>query len=65
VVFVTMGEHDRVNPVASFDQPAKVWQDDIDAIHVRLREHEPCVDDHDSTVLFDRETIAPNLTESA
>jgi hypothetical protein len=61
VVLVTVGEHDRVHPVAPFDQPAKVRQDDVDAVHGGLGEHESRVHHHDAAVLFYRRAVSSDL----
>jgi hypothetical protein len=49
---MTVGQHDGVNSVPSLDQPAKVRQDQIDAVHSGLRKHESGVDNNDAAVLF-------------
>ena len=61
VVFVTVGEHDRVDAVAPLDEPAEVRQDQVDAVHRGFGEHEPRVDDDDATVLFEGEAVSPDL----
>ena len=46
-------------------QPAEVGQDEVDAVHGRLGEHEAGVDDDDAPVLFEGQAVAPDLAESA
>ena len=65
MVLVSVGQHDRVDPIASFDQPTEVRQDQVDPVHRGLREHQTRVDDHDATVLFDRRAVSPNFTQTA
>ena len=65
VVLVSVGQHDRVDAVAPFDEPSKVRQNQVDAVHRRLGEHQSGVHDDDTTVLLDRAAVTTDLTETA
>ena len=64
VVFVTVGEDDGVDAIASLEQPAEVREDQVDAVHRRFGEHEPGVDDDDASVLLECETVSSDLAEA-
>ena len=65
VVFVAVGEHDAVDPLRVVAQVREVGQDEVDAGHVGLGEHEAAVDDDDPALDLDAEAVAPDLAETA
>ena len=48
VVLVAVGEDDRLDVVGALAQVGEVRQDEVDAEHLRGREHQPGVDDDDA-----------------
>ena len=65
VVLVGVGEHDALDPVGVLAQVGEVGQDEVDAGHVGVGEHEPAVDDEDAPVDLEAEAVAPDLTQPA
>jgi len=64
VVFVAVRQDNAVHFVAAISKPREVRQDEIDTVHIGFRKHQPCVDNHYATILFNRHAVATNLAES-
>ena len=47
MVFVSMGEHDALDPLPVFDQVGDIGDNNIDAQQFGLRKHQAAVDDDD------------------
>ena len=65
VVFVPVGEDDPVDPVPAIVQVGELGQDQVDAGHVGVGEHDPAVEDDDAAVDLDAGAVATDLTETA
>ena len=65
VVLVRVGEEHRLDPVGVLPEVREVGEDEVDARHVGLGEHDPAVDDQDAVVDLEAEAVAPDLTEPA
>ncbi len=65
VVLVAVGEHDPVDPVPAVVQVGEVGQDQVDAGHVGLGEHDPAVEDDDAALDLDAGAVAADLAEAA
>ena len=64
VVLVTVGEHDRLDVVDAIAQIGEVRQDEVDAEHLRSREHQAGIDDDDATVVLDHGHVLADLAQS-
>ena len=64
VVLVAMGEDDRLDVVDPVAEVGEVGQDEVDAEHLRGREHQPGVDDDDPAVVFDDGHVLADLAQS-
>ena len=65
VVLVAVGEDDRLDVVGAIAQVGEVGQDEVDAVHLRRREHQSGVDDDDAAVVFDDRHVLADLAEAA
>ena len=65
MVFVGVGEEHGFDPVRVVPQVGEVGEDEIDAGHVGVGEHDPAVDDEDAVVDLEAEAVAPDLAEPA
>ena len=65
VVLVAVGQDDPVDPVGVLPQVGEVGQDQVDAGHVRVREHDPHVEDQDPPVDLDAGAVAADLPQAA
>ena len=65
VVLVAVREHDRLDVVRSVAQAREVRQDEVDAEHVRGREHQAGVDHHDPTLRLDDGHVLADLPQPA
>ena len=65
VVLVTVGQDQADHRVRPLAQIGEVREDEVDARHVGLREHDPAVDEQDPPLDLEREAIATDLTETA
>ena len=63
VVLVRVGEEHALDPVRVVVQIREVREDQIDAGHVGVGEHEPAVDDQDAFVDLEAEAVPSDLTE--
>ena len=46
-------------------QEREVGQDEVDAVHVGVGEHQPAVDDEQPALLLQHHAVAPDLAETA
>ena len=65
VVLVPVGEHDAVDAVRVLPEVREVGEDEVDAGHVGVGEHDPAVEDEDPAVDFDAGAVAADLAEAA
>ncbi|CAB4823436.1 unannotated protein [freshwater metagenome] len=65
VVLVAVGGHTANDPVRIVPEVGEVRQDEVDAVHVRVGEHEPEVDEEQLVVLLDDHAVAADLAETA
>ena len=65
VVLVAVGEDDRLDVVGAVAQVGEVGQDEVDAVHLGGREHQPGVDDDDLAVELDHGHVLADLAETA
>ena len=65
VVLVAVGGDDALDAVGVLAQPREVGQDEIDAVHVGVGEHQPAVDQQHLALLLDGHAVAADLTETA
>ena len=65
VVLVAVSDDDAAHPVAVFDDVAEIWNDQIDAEHVVIRERKAAVDDDDIVLVFDDGHVLADLAETA
>ena len=65
VVLVGVGEDHRLDPIGVLAQVREVGQDEIDAGHVGVGEHDPAVDDQDPAVDLEAEAVPADLAEPA
>src|SRR4051794_37569403 len=63
MVLVPVGEHATFDAVGVLPQVGEVGQDEVDAGHLHVGEHEPAVEQHDAAVDFDAGAVAPDLTQ--
>ena len=55
----------RLDAVGVLAQVGEVGQDEVDAGHVGVGEHDPAVDDEDAVVDLEAEAVAADLAEPA
>ena len=65
VVLVRVREQDRLDPIGVLPQVREVGQDEIDAGHVGVGEHDPAVDEQDALVDLDAAAVAADLAQPA
>ena len=65
VVLVRVGEQDGFDPIGVVAEVGEVGQDEVDAGHVGVGEHDPAVDDQDPAVDLDAEAVPADLAEAA
>ena len=65
VVLVGVREHHALDPVGVLAQVREVGQDEVDAGHVGVGEHEPAVDDEDAPLDLEAEAVPPDLAQPA
>ena len=65
VVLVGVGEEHALDPVRVVAQIREVGEDEVDAGHVGVGEHEPAVDHEDAVVDLEAEAVAPDLAQPA
>jgi hypothetical protein len=65
VIFVTVGGHDSFDAIGVFAQPREVGQNEVDAVHVRVWEHQPDIDQQHPALLLDGHAVSADLTETA
>ena len=65
VVLVRVGEERGLDPVGVLAQVGEVGEDEVDARHLGLGEHDAAVDDEDAVVDLEAEAVPPDLTEPA
>ena len=63
MIFVTMGGHASDDAVGVLAQPREVGQNQIDAMHVGIGEHQAAVDQQDAVVLFDGHAVPADLPQ--
>jgi hypothetical protein len=61
VILVAVREHDRLDVVRALAQVGEVGKHEVDAEHLRGREHEPGVDDDDPAVVLDHGHVLADL----
>ena len=61
MVFVAVGEDQRVDVVLALPERGEVGQDEVDAEHLGRREHHACVDDHDPPIGLDGGHVLADL----
>src|SRR5674476_1405779 len=64
MIFVPVGQDDRVHPIGVLPQVGEGGKHQIDARHVRVGEHDAHVEDEDATVHLDTGAVPPDLTET-
>ena len=65
VVLVAVGGDAAVDAVGVLAQVGEVGQDEVDAEHVEVGEHQPAVEQHDLAVDLDAGAVAADLAETA
>ena len=65
MVLVAVGEHDAVHPVLALAQVGELGQDQVDAGHVGVGEHDPAVEDDDAALDLDAGAVAADLAQAA
>ena len=65
VVLVAVGDDAALDPVGVLPQVGEVGQDQVDAGHVGVGEHQPAVEEHDPPVDLDAGAVAADLPEAA
>ena len=65
VILMSVRQDDRLHHVLVFDQIGDVRNNEVDAEHVLLREHEPGVDDDDLVVHADGGHVLSDFAKSA
>ena len=65
MVLVGVGEDDALDPVGVLPQVGEVGQDEVDAGHVGVGEHDPAVVDEDPALDLDADAVAADLAEPA
>ena len=65
VVFVRVGEQDRLDAIGVLTQVGEVGKHEVDAGHVGVGEHDPAVDEQDPLVDLDAAAVAPDLAQPA
>ena len=65
MVLVRVGEEDALDPVGVLAQVREVGEDEVDAGHVGVGEHDPAVDDEDAVVDLEAEAVPADLPEPA
>ena len=64
VVLVAVRDDDRLDVVHPLAQVGEVGQHEVDAHHLRGREAQPAVDDHDAVVVLDDRQVLPDLAQA-
>ena len=65
VVLVTVGEHDAQHLLAGLEEVGDVGDDEVDAVHLQLREHQPGVHDQELVLPLQRPHVPADLAEPA
>ena len=65
MVLVAVGEDDPLDPLRVLPQVGEVGEDEVDAGHVGVGEHDPAVDEQDPVLDLDAGAVAPDLAEAA
>ena len=65
MVLVAVGEDDALDAVGVLAQVGEVGEDEVDAGHVGVGEHQPAVDDEDAAVDLEAEAVPADLPEPA
>ena len=65
MVLVAVGEDDPVHPVLAVVEIRELGQDQVDARHVGVREHDPAVENEDAPVDLNAGAIPPDLPQPA
>lgn len=65
MVFMTVGEKDRPHLFRTVGKIGDVWNDDVDAEHIRLGKHQATVDDDDVITVFENGHVEADLAETA
>ena len=65
VILVRVRDEDPFDLVAALAEVLDVGDDEVDAEHLLVGEHEPGVDDQDVVALLDRHHVLPDLTDTA
>ena len=65
MVLVAVGEEDPAHPVGPFEQVGDVGDDQVDAEHVRLGEHEAAIDDDDVLAVLENGHVQADLPQPA
>ena len=60
-----MSCHASNNTFAVLNQKCEVWKHQVDAVHVRIGEHESAVDEQQLVVLLEHHAVATNLAKTA
>jgi hypothetical protein len=65
VVLVPVGQDDAVDPVGPLPEIGELGQDQVDAGHVGIGEHDAAVEDDDAAVDLDTGAVTTDLAESS
>ena len=65
VVFVTVRDHEAEEAVAELLQVRQIGNDQVDAEHVQLGEHQAAIDGDGGVAVLEHQAIQPDLTEPA
>ena len=63
VIFVAVGEHARLDPIAIVEQVGEIGQDEVDTGHLGVGEHEAAIEDEDAARDFDARAVATDLAQ--
>jgi hypothetical protein len=64
VVFMTVGQQDAVDLVFALEEPGEIRNDDVNAEHVWLGEHDTTVNEHNAAINFNCCAISPDFAEA-
>ena len=65
MIFVAVRDEQRAQLVAPVAQVAEIVDDDVDAVHLFVREHQPAIDGDDVVLRFEERHVAADFAASA
>ena len=64
VIFVAVRDEHSAHAVGVLDEVGRIRKHKVDAMHVGLGKHQPCVDDDDVVAVLDAEHVLSNFAEA-